>query len=161
MLWACAKLRPDAPDPLADREPRGRGEHADRPDERAPRCEDEADRDDDHALGAAADADVPTQSERLRAGARVADEEGAGDGGEREPDADEIVMAGEDECDRAQDDPLADAVGRRVEEGAAGRSLPARPRERAVEDVGDPAADQDARAEPGEEDRVAVLGEDK
>src|SRR5947207_14000111 len=127
MLWACAaQLHADAPHALADGEPRRHGENADRPHERAPGREDEADGDDDDALRAAADADVAAQTERLRAGARVADEERAGDGGEREPDADEVVVAREDERDRAQNDAFAHPVGGRVEEGAEGRPFPAR-----------------------------------
>src|SRR5919204_5186798 len=162
MLWAClTKLRAHAPHTLADGEPGGRREDADRPHERSPGSEDETDRDHHDPLGAAADADVAAQAERLRAGARVADEERAGDGGEREPDADEVVVAREDERDRAEDDALAHAVGRRIEEGAERRSLAARPGERAVEDVEDRADDEDRGAEPVEEELVAVLEEDE
>src|SRR5919199_1833160 len=103
MLWTCrAKLPAHAPHALAYREPRRRGQGADRPDERAPRSEDE-------------------------------------------PDGD--------------DDALADAVGGGVEEGAEGRALAARPRECAVEDVEDRADEEDAGAEPVEEDLVPVLEE--
>src|SRR5919199_6449281 len=162
MLWTCrAKLPAHAPHALAYREPRRRGQGADRPDERAPRSEDEPDGDDDDALGAAPYADVAAQAERLGASAGVADEERARDGPEGEADADEIVVPGEDERDRAEDDALADAVGGRVEEGAEGRALAARPRERAVEDVEDRADDEDAGAEPVEEDLVPVLEEDE
>src|SRR5437588_5045623 len=158
MLCAHAtKLAPHAPDALADREPRGRRQRPDRPHERAPRSEDEPDRDHHHALRAAADPDVAAQPERLRARAGVADEERARDGGEREADADEVAVASEDERDRAEDDALADPVGGRVEEGAEGRPLPARPRERSVEDVEDRADDEDAGAEPVEEDLVSAL----
>src|SRR5947208_1179367 len=98
MLWVwAAKLRPDAPDALSDREPGGRRQYPDRPDER----------------------------------------------------------------DRAEDDALADAVGGRVEEGAERRPLPARPRERAVEDVQHRPHDEDAGAEPVEEELVPVLEEDE
>src|SRR5205823_5063757 len=162
MLWACLpELRAHAPHALADREPGGRREDADRPHERSPGSEDEADRDHDYPFRAAADPDVAAQAERLRAGTRVADEERAGDGGEGEPDADEVVVAGEDERDRPEDDALAHAVGRRVEEGAERRSLAARPGERAVEDVEDRADDEDGGAEPVEEELVPVLEEDE
>src|SRR5919109_2421574 len=162
MLWArLSKLRADAPHTLADGEPCGRREDADRPYERAPGSEDEADGNHDDALRAAADADVAPQAERLGAGARVAHEEGAGDGCEGEPDADEVVVAREDERDRAENDALADAVGRRVEEGAERGPLAARARERPVEDVEDRAHDEDSGAEPVEEDLVPVLEEDE
>src|SRR5919199_6986680 len=117
MLWTCsAKLRANAPDALADREPRGRRQGSDRPDERTPGSEDEADGDHDHPLGAASDADVAAQPERLRARAGVADEEGADDGREGEADADEVVVPCEHERDRPEDDALADSVGGGVEE---------------------------------------------
>src|SRR5205085_10511333 len=161
LLTRAAKRRPDAPDPLADREPGGCREDPDRPDERAPRSEDEADGDDDHALRAAADPDVAAQAERLRSGAGVADEERACGGGEREADANEVAVAGEDERDRAEDDALADPVGGRVEEGPERRPLAARPRKRAVEDVEHRADDEDAGPEPVEEDLVPVLEEDE
>src|SRR5436853_3441446 len=145
MLWACtSKLGANAPDALAGAEAGGRRQRSDRPDEGTPGSEDEADGDDDHALGAASDPDVAAQAERLRSGAGVADEERAGDGGEREADPDQVAVAAEDERDRAEDDALADAIGRRVEEGAERRPLPARPRERAVEDVGHRADAEDA-----------------
>src|SRR5919199_1622860 len=162
MLWVCAaQLRADAPDALADREPRGRRQGSDRPDERTPGSEDEADGDHDHPLRAASDADVAAQPERLRARAGVADEEGADDRGEHEADAHEVVVTCEDERDRAEDDTFADAIGGGVEERAEGRPLPARPRKRAVEDVEDRADDEDAGAEPVEEDLVPVLEEDE
>src|SRR5205085_12145636 len=118
MLWVLPQLRSYAQDPLADREPGRCGEDADRPDERAPGREDEPDRDHDDPLRAAADADVAAETERLGAGARVADEERAGDGREGEADAHEVVVTREHERDRAEHDALAHAVGRRVEEGA-------------------------------------------
>src|ERR671935_1876269 len=162
MLWPCpTKLRANAPHALPDREPGGRRERADRPGEHSPRSEDEADGDDDDALGAAADADVAAQAEHLRARAGVADEERAGHGGEGQADADEVVVAREDERDRAEHHTLADAVGGRVEEGAERRALAARPRERPVEDVEDRADDEDAGAEPVEEELVPVLEEDE
>src|SRR5919109_115864 len=158
MLWArLSKLRADAPHTLADGEPCGRREDADRPYERAPGSEDEADGNHDDALRAAADADVATEAERLGAGACVAHEEGAGDGCEGEPYADEVVVAREDERDRAENDALADAVGRRVEEGAERRPLAARAGERPVEDVEDRADDEDGRAEPVVEELMAAL----
>src|ERR1044072_8416436 len=115
MLWArTAQLRADAPDALPDGEPRSRGEDADRPHERSPRREHEADGDHDDPFRPTADADVAAQAERLRAGARVADQERPGDGGEREPDADEVVVAREDERDRPEDDALADRKSTRL-----------------------------------------------
>ena len=69
--------------------------------------------------------------------------------------------AGEDERDRGEHRTLADAVGGRVEEGAERRRLAAGPRQRAVEDVEDGADDEDARAEPVEEELVAVLERDE
>src|SRR3989440_11998052 len=162
MLWACPpKLRAHAPHALPDGEPRGRGQRADRPDEGAPRSEDAPDGDDDDPLGAASDADVAAEAERLGARARVADEERTGDSGEREADPDEVVVAREDERDRAEDDAFADPVGRRVEKRSEGCPLAARPREGPVEDVEDRADDEDAGAEPVEEDLVPVLEEDE
>src|SRR5919201_869447 len=161
MLWAYpAKLRAHAPDALSHGEPGRRRQRPDRPDERPPGREDEPDGDDDHALGAASDADVAAQPERLRARTGVADEERAGDGGEGEADADEVAVARKDERNRAEDDAFADAVGGRVEEGAEGRPLPARPRERAVEDVEDRADEEhengrgDAESDPRRGERV-------
>src|SRR5580765_4908917 len=69
-LRTSAHLRPDGPDPLADREPGGDGEQIDRPLERAPRREDEPRRDHDHAFGAGADPNVALEPQRFRAGAR-------------------------------------------------------------------------------------------
>src|SRR3954464_11225992 len=74
------KLLADVQDALDDREPCRRGERDDRPRQTAPRREDEAGRDEHHALRARAQADVALQTERLGAGARVGDEEGANDG---------------------------------------------------------------------------------
>src|SRR3989440_6450990 len=162
MLWACpTKLRAHAPHALPDGEPCGRRQRADRPDEGAPRSEDEPDGDDDDPLGAASDADVAAEAESLGARACVADEERPGDGGEREADADEVVVTREDERDRAENDAFADPVGRRVEKRSEGCPLPAGPRERPVEDVEDRADDEDAGGEPVEEDLVPVLEEDE
>ena len=88
-------------------------------------------------------------------------EEGAGDRDDREDDRDVVSGAREDERDRSEHRALADAVGGRVEEGAERRRLPAGARERAVEDVEDRADDEDARAEPVEEELVAVLEGDE
>ena len=71
-----------------------------------------------------------------------------------------VPRAGEDERDRGEHRSLADAVGGGVEEGAERRRLPAGARQRAVEDVEDRADDEDARAEPVEEELVAVLERD-
>src|SRR5690349_15505359 len=162
MLWGgVAKLRANAPHALSDREPRGRRQRPDRPDERAPGSEDETDGDHDDPLRAASDPDVAAQAERLGARTGVADEERAGDGGEREADADEVTVARENERDRAEDDALAHAVGGRVEEGAERRPLSARPCERAVEDVEHRAHDEDDGAEPVEEDPVPAPEEDE
>src|SRR5438876_6459093 len=151
MLWAFSpKLCAHAPHALPDGEPGGHRQRADRPDEGAPRSEDEPDGDDDDPFGAAADPDVAAEAECFRPRPRVADQERAGDGRECEADADEVVVAREDQRDRAEDDALADPVGGRVEKRSEGRSLPARARERAVQDVEDRADDEDARAEPVE-----------
>ena len=108
-----------------------------------------------------ADPDVALQPERLGAGARVRDEERADDGRERERERDLVPVAHEDERDRAEHEALADAVGRRVEEGAERRPLAARAGERAVEDVEDRADHEDDGAEPEEEDLVPVLEVDE
>ena len=64
-------------------------------------------------------------------------------------------------ADRCEHRALADAVGRRVEERAERRRLPAGARERAVEDVEDRADDEDAGTEPVEEELVALLERDE
>src|SRR5581483_10263180 len=89
-IWGVlsVELRADVQDALEHGDPRRRGEQVDRPRQDAPRREHEAGRDHDDALGAAADADVAAQAERLRARARVADEERAGERGERERERD-------------------------------------------------------------------------
>ena len=76
-------------------------------------------------------------------------------------DRDVVPLAGQDEPDRRQHRALADPVGGRVEEGAERRRLPADARERPVEDVEDRADDEDGRAEPVEEDLVAILEGDE
>jgi hypothetical protein len=122
-------------DALDDREPRRRGERDDRPRQTAPRCEDEPGRDEHHTLGARAQADVALQSERLGAGTRVGDEEGADDGRDGDHDRPLLSVAGEDERDRGEHRALADAVGRGVDEGAERGGLAAHASESAVEDV--------------------------
>ena len=126
----------------------------DRPRQDAPGREHEAGGDHDDALGARADADVALEAERLGAGARVGDEERAGDRGDGDDDEDVLVVAGEDVGDRGEHEALADPVGRRVEERAERRRLPAGPGERAVEDVEDRPGDEEPRAEPVEEELV-------
>src|SRR6185369_17131457 len=91
---------------------------------------------DDHdALGSAPKADVPPEAERLGSRPRVADEERAGDGGERECDSPHLVVAHEHEPDRRNHESLSDAVDGGVEEGAEGAANAAASRESAVEDV--------------------------
>src|SRR5919201_2268977 len=84
LLSAVAELAPNREDALDDREPRRRGQdgHDAGQHELVERGEDESRRDYDDALGAAADANVAAQAEDLGLRARVADQEGAGDGGE-------------------------------------------------------------------------------
>src|SRR4051812_19717882 len=72
------QLLADMQDALDDRDPRGRGQEVDRPLEPAPRPEHEPGRDHDDALGARAETDVATKTERFGLGADVGDEEGAG-----------------------------------------------------------------------------------
>ena len=67
-------------------------EHDDRPREDAPGGEHEPGGDHDDALGARADADVALEAERLGAGARVGDEERAGDRGDRDDDEDVVSL---------------------------------------------------------------------
>src|SRR5512133_3569055 len=131
-------------DALDDGEPRGRGERDNRPRESAPRREDEPGRDEHDTLGARAQADVALQSERLGAGARVGDEEGADDRRHRDHNRPLLAMAGEDERDRGEHRALADAVGGGVDEGAERGGLAAYASERAVEDVEQRANDEDA-----------------
>src|ERR1051326_6358188 len=95
--WPRAQLTANAQDPLADGEPGGYGEEVDRPLEAAPRREDEPAGDHDHALGAAAEADVALQPEQLRLRAGVRDEEGAGHRGCGERDRDLVAVTREDE----------------------------------------------------------------
>src|SRR5919204_350288 len=73
--------------------------------------------------------DVAAQAESLRFRAGVADEKGAGNGRERERERDGLVMALENKRDCAENSAFADAVGRRVEERAERRRLPAGARE--------------------------------
>src|SRR5215471_15464369 len=108
------KLLADVQDALDDREPGRRREDEDRPGQAAPRCEDEAGRDDHDALCARAESDVATQAERLGLGAGVRDEEGADHRGYGEHDGPLHAVAREDECNRREHRSLADAVGRGV-----------------------------------------------
>jgi hypothetical protein len=108
-----------------------------------------------------AEADVAAQAETFRLRARVADEDRARDGGEGERQRERVAVAGEHEPDRPEHRGLADPIGRRVEEGPERRGLAARTCEGAVEDVQDRPDDEDDRAGPVEEPRVAVLEEHK
>ncbi len=92
----------------------------------------------------------PRRPERLGAGAGVRDEKRAGDRGHRDRDEDVPAVAREDVGDRGEHEALADAVGRRVEEGAERRRLAAGAGECAVEDVEDRADDEDEGREPVE-----------
>ncbi len=71
------------------------------------------------------------------------------------------MVAGEDEGDRAEHQPLADAVRGRVEEGAERRLLPPDPGQRPVEDVEDRPDDEHQRPEPEEDVLVPALEEDE
>src|SRR5690348_13619318 len=150
------ELLANVQDALHHREPRGRCEEVDRPLQPAPGCEDETRRDDDDALRTRAEADVAAEAERLRLGPHVRHEERPRDRGDREHDRDVVAGAREDEPDRREHRSLAHAVGGRVEERAERRRLPAGTRERAVEDVEHGADDEDAGAEPVDEDRKST-----
>src|SRR6185369_11254284 len=86
VLSSGAKLLADEQDPLHHSDPRRRGEECHRrgQNEVVDRREHEPCGDDHDALGSAPKADVPPEAERLGSRPRVADEERAGDGGERE-----------------------------------------------------------------------------
>ena len=66
-----------------------------------------------------------------------------------------------DEADRGEHGRLAEPVEGRVEKGAEHRALARGASERAVEDVGDRADDEEDAAEPEEEVRVALLEADE
>src|SRR5207302_905267 len=121
----CEKLSADVQDSLQDGHPGGRREQVDRPRQDSPRRQDESGGDDDDALRTRADADVAAEAERLCAGPRVADEEGAADGRHRERERDLVAMPREHEPDRAEHHAFADAVEGRVDECAERRRLPA------------------------------------
>ena len=76
-------------------------------------------------------------------------------------ESDVVALAREHEPDRGEHRRLAEAVERRVEERAEDGPLARRPGERAVEDVGDRADDEEDAAEPEEELRVALLEADE
>src|SRR5579863_9756207 len=78
------QLLADVQDALQNRDPGRDGKHDDRPLEPSPRGEDEAGRDDDHALRAGAEANVPAEAERLGLRPCIRHEEGARDRGDRE-----------------------------------------------------------------------------
>ena len=148
-------------DALRDREPGDRGEHVDRPLEQAPGGEAEADGDEHHAFDPRAEADVAAQSDRLGLRARVRDEEGADHGCECRHEGYLVPVVHEREPDRGEDRRLADAVERRVEEGAEHRPLARGPGECAVEDVGHRADHEERSAQPEEEVLVPLLEADE
>src|SRR5262245_6311177 len=117
-LRSLHELLADVQDTLDDRDPCGRGQQGDGPGQDTPRREHETGRDDDDALGAGADADVPLDAERLAAGTRVRDEQRAGDCGDGDDDEDLAAVCCEYVRDRREHEELADAVGGRVEERA-------------------------------------------
>src|SRR5579864_1835445 len=160
LVRAYIQLLSDVQDALENGDPRGGGEHDDRPLQPAPGSENEPGGDDDDALRARAEADVAAKPERLRLRAGIRDEEGACDGRHREGDRGVVSFAGEDECDRRQHRPLADSVGGRVEERAERRCPAARPCERTVEDVQHGTDDEDRGTEPVDEELVAILERD-
>jgi hypothetical protein len=122
-----------------------------RPPQAAPGRNDEADHDEDHALGSAGEPDVAFQPQRFRPGARIADEErSARERREGEGERGLVPVAREDEPDGAEHERLPDAVGGRVDEGAERRRLAAGAREGAVEDVEDRAEQEEGGAEPEE-----------
>src|SRR5262249_45261659 len=112
MCFLSLKLLSDGDDSLEHGQPRGGCKQVDEPLKRdAERGEDEAARDHDHAFGAAADADVPTEPEQRGLRARVGNQERAGNRQDAEDDADVVSRAREDVRDRGEDEPLADPVG--------------------------------------------------
>src|SRR2546423_3630470 len=158
MCFLSQKLSSNGQDSLEHRQPGGRRQQIDEPLERdAERREDEAARDQDHALGAAADADVSFEADQLGLRPGVGDEEGAGDRCDADGDADVVSGAREHEGDRGEYEALADPVRERVEKLAERRRLVTLPGERTVEDVKDRAGDEEHRGEPVEEELVAVL----
>src|SRR6266568_5690821 len=91
-----SQLVADGQDSLEHGQPGGRRQQVDEPLERdAERREDEAARNHDHALGAAADADISLEADQLGLRARVRDEKRAGDCGETDSDADVVARARE------------------------------------------------------------------
>src|SRR5437763_9950732 len=138
-----SKLVADGQNSVDDGQPGGRRQQVDEPLERnAERREDEAARDHDDALGAAADADVSLEPDQLGLRPRVGDEKRAGYCDDAEDDADFIAGAREDERNRGEDEAFADTIGERVEELAEGRRPVALPGEGAVEDVENRADDE-------------------
>src|SRR6185437_16539768 len=105
------------------------------------------------ALGARADAHVPSQTECFSPRARVTDEEGAGDACKSEREGDRMIVSVKDEGDCAEHRSLADAIGGGVEECAERRCLPAGARKRTVQDVEDRPDDERQGAGPVEEPR--------
>src|SRR6478672_8682109 len=91
-----SQLFADGQDSLEHGQPGGHREQIDEPLQgHAERREDQAARDDDHALRAAADPDVTLKADQLGLRARVGDEERPGDRGHAEHDGDVIARASE------------------------------------------------------------------
>ena len=102
-------------------------------------------RDEHDPLGPRHEPRLAPHPERLRLGARVAHEERADERHEDASQRDLVALIREHDRDRAQDQPLRQAVGGRVEEPAERRQLAVRAGQRAVEDVEDRARDEDHR----------------
>src|SRR6476659_1540348 len=93
-----SQLFADGQDSLEHGQPGGHREQVDEPLQgHAERREDEAARDDDHALCAAADPDVALEADQFCLRAGVGDEERAGDRGDAEHDGDVIARSSEAE----------------------------------------------------------------
>jgi hypothetical protein len=107
-----SELVADGQDSVNDGQPGGRREEVDEPLERdTERREDQPARDDHDALRAAADSDVSLEADQLGLRPCVGDEEGSGDRGNAEDDADVIARVRKDQRDRGEDEPFADPVG--------------------------------------------------
>src|SRR3954453_15196248 len=104
--------------------------------------EQDADRQDHDAHGAAGDPDLAIDAERLGPGAGVADHERGEDGEHGRGGRHLVVLRGEHRGDRGEDDALLDAVERRVEERAELRALARHARVAPVHRVADGADDE-------------------
>src|SRR4051794_1882798 len=168
---ARAELRADVEDALQHRHRAERHEHVHGRCEEAEVGEQDADRQDHDAHGAARDPHLALDAERLGARAGVADHQRREHGGDRRGRGDLVAVRGEHRGDRGEDDALLDAVERRVEERAELRALARHARVAPVhrvahraDDEGDAADDEellpdqhggdDVQDQAGDRDRV-------